>query len=106
MRRVRKHIAALLALLVFGTAAIAPLGAAMAQPCPMMAMGGGNQHSPDGMMPDCGHDMACIVMAALPAGGSPATGPVAWAAVHYWLGAVAYAGLTISPDPSPPKSKV
>ncbi|HEX9462000.1 MAG TPA: hypothetical protein VGB82_05315 [Alphaproteobacteria bacterium] len=106
---------ALLTLLAFVAAALGPLfpgRAAAAQPCAMMMgtdmdMAGHSDGSSKTIpMPGCSGDLSCIVMCALPATATPFATEIVWADVGYWTSSRALAGVTVSPDPSPPRSRV
>jgi len=109
MRQVRIRVLAMITLLAFVAAALAPLfpeSAAAAEPCGMMDMAGHSDQSQKGApMPGCG-DLSCIVMCALPATLTPVATDFAWAGVGYWPSVRPLAGVIISPDPSPPRSRV
>lgn len=112
MASLRTRLLAIITLLAFVAAVVGPLfpeRAAAAEPCAMMMdmaghTDGSSKHMP---MPGCGGDLSCIVMCALPATATtPLATEFAWADVGYWASVRALAGVSISPDPSPPRSRV
>lgn len=111
MASVRKRLATIITLVAFFTATLGPLFpryAAAAQPCAMM-MNMADHHDGSSKplpMPGCGGDVSCIVMCALPATPSPLATRVVWSGVDYWSAIRPLTGVTLSPDPSPPRTRV
>ena len=104
----RKRLFAVIALVAFGVATLGPLlpePAVAAQPCPMGmdASFGHDGHHP-AMPPNCIEGAVCIVMTALPVTSAPSATPLAWTPVRYYVASDSRVGVTIPPDPSPPKS--
>lgn len=107
MRLVRSRLLAVLTLLAFAAAlaSFAVTPAAMAQPCPEMAAPADHHGSMPSTIPDCGHASSCILMLALPAASGPILEPFGWSHVRYAVAPDDPTGVTISPDPSPPRSR-
>lgn len=108
MGLLRSRLLAILTMLAFGAALAFVVAApvAMAQPCPEMTVPPGHDGPMHGAMPDCGHGPSCILMVALPSGAAPVVSPFGWSFVHYSVAPDDLTGLTVRPDPSPPRSSL
>lgn len=111
-KALQKRAMTLLLLLAFFAGALGPLvphaQAMGGDPCAMMMTTSSAQDgsSSTGMMPVCGENISCIVVAGLPAAFAPTSTDLVWSTVRYWASADALIGLSIPPNPSPPKSRV
>ncbi len=102
------RFAAMLTLIGFLGATLGSLlpAASAATPCAMTMSGGASVDEPSDMsksMPVCDGNLSCIIMVAMPLTADLAGTPVVFQQVRYWSTATTLAGLTIPPDPSPPK---
>jgi hypothetical protein len=100
----------MITLLAFLAAVLGPLfpqRAEAGEPCAMMMDMADHSHGTQkgAPMPGCGDLSCCIVMCALPATAEPVATPFAWAGVGYWASTKPLTGVTVSPDPSPPRSR-
>ena len=109
MARFRNRLFAVIAIVASVVATLGPLllpeHAAAARPCPMamdMSFSHGGSHT--ATMPNCFDGVSCMIMIALPATSAPSSTLLAWVQVQYTVSSDARAGVTVSPDPSPPKS--
>ena len=80
--------------------------AAASEPCAMMmAKSSTNQDMPPKKAaPVCDQGL-CLVMAALPTDFVPSWTDRAWMPASYWASADALTGLSLPPEPSPPRSR-
>ena len=80
--------------------------AAASEPCAMMmAKSSMNQDTPPkNAVPVCDQGL-CVVMAALPADFVPSWTDRAWTPASYWASADALTGLSLPPEPSPPRPR-
>lgn len=110
----RNRLFAVITIVAFGVAALGTLlpehaaaaHAVAAKPCPMaMDMSFGHDGHHPAMPPNCIEGAVCIVMAALPVANSPSATPLTWTPVQYGISSDSRVGVTVSPDPSPPKSR-
>jgi len=107
-KTVCKRVIAQLVLAAFVIGALGPFVsyAAASEPCAMMmASSSTNQDMPaKKAAPVCDQGF-CVVMAALPADFVPSWTDRAWMPASYWASADALTGLSLPPEPSPPRSR-
>jgi hypothetical protein len=107
-KSVCKRVIARLVLVALLMGAVGPFVsyAAASEPCAMMmAKSSGNQDMPPKKAaPVCDQGL-CLVMAALPTDFVPSWTDRAWMPASYWASADALTGLSLPPEPSPPRSR-
>jgi hypothetical protein len=106
-KTVYRRIIAQLVLVAFVIGALGPFVsyAAASEPCAMMMADSSTNPMPlKNTAPVCDQGL-CVVMAALPTDFIPRSTDRAWKPASYWASADALAGLSLPPEPSPPRPR-
>jgi hypothetical protein len=104
MLTVRARLLALLTLLSFAAFVLTPLPlpAAAAAPAAATMNSDCDHHGSKAAMTGCA-DIRCLIAVALPAPAALTATTFAWQDVRYWSTSADRCGVTIRPDPSPPR---